>query len=273
MYSLSLFNFIGIIFGALGILIGVWGVYLARKRKRRIKYSLVIINTIVLFDTIVKNIPGLSVLYKGSEISPGLVLIECALINTGTSAVLTDMIEQPVSLILSEDHKWVEVDKVSTSNGMQGELSLPTPQKMIINSGLFKVDDFIRFKALLLVPREHINNLLMVNLEKIMSITHRIADMKNIIIVNLKELNIDRLIKLDIKKLKTKFYKGILLGVMSIFGFIIIKLISIFNLAGMDDHIIIAVLSGVLFLTCVHLVSILWKYFNYRKVKKYAEFI
>ena len=221
MNSSNLFTWLGIGFGVIGILIGIWGIYITRKYRRIIQYNLVVINSIVLFDTIVKNIPELSISYKGSEINPDLILIECALVNTGTSAVLTDMIEEPVILLLPEEHKWVAVEKVISSPGMNIDLSLPVPQKMVINSGLFKVGDFIRFKALLLVPRDNIifQTIKMGNLDKIISITHRIADMKDIIIINLKKLNTDKLLKLDSKKLRRLYikYSGFILIILIFF--------------------------------------------------------
>jgi hypothetical protein len=80
-----LFGIISII-GALGTL---WGIYLFFKYRSITKFTVVILKTIALFDTIVKNIPGLKVIYQDIPIEPNIILIEAELLNTGTTDIKT----------------------------------------------------------------------------------------------------------------------------------------------------------------------------------------
>jgi len=252
----------------------IWGIYIAKKYKKIIQYSLVVLNSIPLFDTIVKNIPDLSILYKGLEINPDLILIECALINTGSSSVLPDMIEEPVSLILPEEHQWVAVEKISNSNGMQAETILLNNHKLEIMSGLFRVGDFIRFKALLLVPRSIFEIVAMGHLGRIISIMQRIADMRDIPIVNLMTYNIEEILKLDYKKLKSRLVKNVLfvivVSTIFIYFFNIRAPLPLFSDSRLDNAFLFIfmmfIATQIPFLT-----SLIRQYYSYKKVIKYKS--
>lgn len=190
-YDLSqLFGYLGIF---ATILFGIWGIYIAIKYRKIVQISFVLRKSIALFDTIVKNIPELSVLYNGSPISQNLLLIEGALVNTGTKDILPTMIEKPICLNLPEDYKWITAKIISTHNNVDAAITLSDPT-LTINSGLLKINEYIIFQALLQAP--HDDNIAKIenNIHKIIKYSHRIADMPNIKNISLININIKQMV-------------------------------------------------------------------------------
>lgn len=176
-YDLShLLGYLGII---VTIMLGGWGIYVTLKYKHSVRVSFVLRKSIALFDTIVKNITELSVLYKGSPITQNLILIEGALVNTGNKDILPTMIERPISLNLPEDYKWLTAKIISISNNVEADINISDPT-LTINSGLFKINEYIRFQALLQANHEENISKLENKLNKIIKFSHRIADMQKI---------------------------------------------------------------------------------------------
>jgi len=135
------------------ILFGIWGIYIALKYRSSVQISFILNKSIALFDTIVKNIAELAVLYKGAPVTQNLILIEGALVNTGTKDILPTMIEKPICLNLPEDYKWLTAKIISTSNNIEANIKVKDTL-LTIDSGLFKLNEYIRFQALLQVSYE-----------------------------------------------------------------------------------------------------------------------
>lgn len=170
------------------ILFGIWGIYIALKYRHSVRVNFVLRKSIALFDTIVKNITELSVSYKGLPITQNLILIEGALVNTGNKDILPTMIERPICLNLPEDYKWLTAKIISTSNSVEANI-IVSDQILTINSGLFKINEFIHFQALLQAPHEANIAKIENKLDKIINLSHRIADMskiKNVKLVNIQ---------------------------------------------------------------------------------------
>lgn len=177
-YDLSqLLGYIGIF---VTIIFGLWGIYVTIRNKYFPQITFVLKKSIALFDTIVKNIPELSISYNGAPINQNLILIEAALVNTGKKDILPTMIEKPIYLSLPDYYKWIAGKIISTSNNIEATITLSDPT-IVINSGLFKLNEYIIFQALLEVPND--NNVAKIEkkIDKIIKFSHRIADMRNII--------------------------------------------------------------------------------------------
>lgn len=170
------------------ILFGIWGIYVTIKNRFFARITFVLKKSIALFDTIVKNIPELSILYEGAPISQNLMLIEGALVNTGTKDILPTKIEKPISLNLPEDYKWVAAKIISTSNNVEADITL-NDLNLTINSGLIKINEYIVIQALLQAPHDDNMGKIENKMQKIIKCCHRIADMPNI--KNLRLLNIE----------------------------------------------------------------------------------
>ena len=178
--------------GVIGLLIGLWGIYLAIKQNRYpAEVTLIKENWIPLFDTIVKNISELAVLYKSAPINPNLVLIHATLLNTGSKDSNQSMVEKPITLTLPTGHKWLEAKVITKANDAVVELkidrgdtinvehlSFTLGDTITVNHHLFRCNEYIAIQALAEVP--HRGNNCNAELWSAIKLDHRISDMGKI---------------------------------------------------------------------------------------------
>ena len=90
--------------GVLGIvatiIFGVWGIFIVIRRSYPGQLTYIKESYIGLFDSIVKNVPELAVLYNNLPVSQGLVLIKGAILNTGSKDITDTMVEQNLAFVL-----------------------------------------------------------------------------------------------------------------------------------------------------------------------------
>lgn len=184
----TLLGFIGILASAI---FGIWGIYYSIKQRYPGKITFIKEHSIALFDAIVKNLPELSILYKQNPVTPNLVLIQGALVNTGKKDISPTMVEKPISISLPEGYKWITAKVISFSENVIAEIHLLDETNLVLNNGLFRCKEYIRFQALVEVPgneedRKEIQSIK----EKIgdyLIFSHRISDTRQINKIELKE--------------------------------------------------------------------------------------
>ena len=156
------------------------GIHLMLKRRYTGQITFVREASLGLFDSIVKNLPELSVLYKEKPVGQGLVLLKGAILNNGSRDITEAMIEEKLSFNLPEGFKWLTAKVVSASPKVHGRVFVST-NKITFETGLFRCNEHIRFEALAEVPIEEDDTDDVENkLEKGLEITHRIADTKKV---------------------------------------------------------------------------------------------
>ena len=107
---------------------------------------------IELFDDIGNTLPGLSVVYNNEEVSKNLVLLNGALINTGSIDISPSNIEKPISLRLPIEFKWLNAKIINTSSDLAANVEINEDGNIIFDIGLFRKREYIRFHALAEVP-------------------------------------------------------------------------------------------------------------------------
>src|ERR1035437_1972556 len=114
------------VLSALGIfttvVLGVWCLIVALHRRYPGEISFVRDPYLGLFDSIVKNLPELSVQYDGKPVSPGLVLVKGALLNSGAKDITVPMVEGPLTFHLPEGFRWVMAKIVGTSPNVKASV-------------------------------------------------------------------------------------------------------------------------------------------------------
>jgi hypothetical protein len=173
--------------GLLGLIISAWGIYLVLKYRYFLgQISFVKEHTIALFDTIVKNLPDLAVLYKDKPVTPNLVLIRGALLNSGKKDISPAMVEKPITIKLPNGYRWIESKLISASENLKAAINMVDTQSLILETGLFKPNEYVRFEALLEAPIENGNinrsskELIQGKVDKAIEFSHRIADLRKI---------------------------------------------------------------------------------------------
>lgn len=102
MSTSDIFTFIGIV---ITFIFGIWGIVVVVRRRYPGEITYVKESYIGLFDSIVKNLPELSVLYNDKPVGQGLVLVKGAILNTGSKDITESMIEKKISLTLPDEFR------------------------------------------------------------------------------------------------------------------------------------------------------------------------
>jgi hypothetical protein len=135
------------------LLFGAWSVYLAINSRYPGELTIVREELIDLFDSVVKNISDLQVLYKGRPATPNLVLLRGAIVNTGKRDISPQMVEQPLRGQLPDGYTWLAARVVSSSPNVSANLDVGMDaHNVTFATGLLRRGEFIRFQALAEVP-------------------------------------------------------------------------------------------------------------------------
>lgn len=167
------------------VVLGTFSIYLAIKRRYPGRITFVVEDSIGLFDSIVRNLTELAVLYKGEPVRKNLVLLKGFLVNTGTRDITDSMIEDKLEARLPEGYKWLTGKVVASSSNVRAEATRIDDQRLRFDVGLFRCDEFIRFEAVVEVPLEEATDGPARRqpgdaLKEVLTFTHRIADTRRV---------------------------------------------------------------------------------------------
>jgi len=133
------------------VLFGFWGMYVVIRRRYPGEVTFVVEDCIGLFEPIVKNFPGLAVLYQAEPVSHGLVLLKGTLHNTGHKDIIPEMVGKSITLHVPEDFKWLAAKIVDSSPDVHASVE-EDPTSLRFATGLFRCEEYFRFEALAEVP-------------------------------------------------------------------------------------------------------------------------
>jgi hypothetical protein len=146
------------ILGLAGVIIsvvfGVWGIYVAIRRKRYPGgIDLFIESSIGLFD-FKRNWNELVVSYKNKVVnqSSNIVLLVGVWHNTGSIDITPGMTERKLALNLPPGYTWLDGKKILTASRVDAKAIVSSPTSLEFDIKLFKCDEHIRFEALAEVP-------------------------------------------------------------------------------------------------------------------------
>ncbi len=161
---------------------GIWGIYIAIRHRYPGRITFVTEQIIELFDDIGDTLPGLSVTYNNDEVSKNLVLLNGALINTGSIDISQSNIEKPISLRLPDDFKWLNAKIINTSSDLNANVEITEDGNIVFDVGLFRKKEYIRFHALAEVPLGEADKLKSSSklLSNAISFYHRITNTRKI---------------------------------------------------------------------------------------------
>jgi hypothetical protein len=114
------------VLGTIGtVSFGTWSVYFAL-RKHRYPASITFVkeSSIGLFESIVRNLPELDVLYNHKPVSENLVLLKGAFLNTGTKDITEDMVETKLTIKLPDGYRWLTAKPVLSSPNITPTLKI-----------------------------------------------------------------------------------------------------------------------------------------------------
>src|ERR1035438_9026699 len=144
-------DILGVLGIAATIVFGVWGIIIIVRRRYPGQLTYIKESNIGLFDSIVKNLPELSVLYNNAPVGQGLVLIKGAILNTGSKDITNEMVEQKLTFALPEGFRWLTAKVVGNSGNVVGAIDIQD-RSLVFTTGLFRCNEFIRFQAIAEIP-------------------------------------------------------------------------------------------------------------------------
>ena len=159
---------------------GIIGLYLTLKSKYPGGITFVNEQTIELFDAIGKTLDKLEVTYNGDSVNENLVLLNGAFINFGKIDISQEMVEKPISLMLPTGYKWLTAKVVGSAGTVKAKLKVSSDREILIETGLFRCKEFVKFHALAQVPNDDTEKSISDKLREVLTFTHRITNTKKI---------------------------------------------------------------------------------------------
>lgn len=177
------------VWGVLGLLATIVFGIVTLRRRQIARLAFVREICIGLFDDVVRNLPDLSIRYRGDPISENLVLLRGAIINVGTKDISPHMVEEPLAAELPDGYRWLTAKIVSATEGTRAEAKLEGDTTIALETGLLRRHECFRFEALALVPEGGANRPrsgdAASELSRSLEFTHRIADTAKVATYNL----------------------------------------------------------------------------------------
>lgn len=179
-----------------GGMLGGIGVYVTIKSRFRGRINFVVERSIGLVHSVVRNLPDLSISYKGEDVTERLVLITGLIFNSGNKDISERMVKQGPTLTLPEGFKWLEAEIDSEFSDVEATRSI-NGESLSFDFELLKPDEKIRFQALAEVapndpsddPMDAENDVLVGEiLIKNISVEERIEDTQKSAIVELSDI-------------------------------------------------------------------------------------
>jgi hypothetical protein len=174
--SSDFLNIFSILFTAVSILFGIWGIYVSVYRvKYPGKLTYTPIKTVNIYENIINSFPNLSIQHNGISIENELVYHRSAVLNTGKIDIKRDMIEEPISIFL-KNGEWKEA-RIKSSPSIKSSITIGIDKKSLhLETGLLRIDEAIQYEALATL-NENLDSIPLIDHIKI---THRISDIESI---------------------------------------------------------------------------------------------
>ena len=136
-----------------------------------------------LFDSIVRNLPELSVQFNGVPVKENLVLLKGLFMNDGHKDISLAMVEQRLRAVLPEGYRWLTAKVVLSSPEVKASAQITSDTNLEFDLGLFRCGEILKFEALAEVPTGDTTKDWpppSFRLERSLSFEHRIADTGNV---------------------------------------------------------------------------------------------
>jgi len=126
------------------LVFGVWGIYLAVRQRYPGRILFVKEDCIGLFDSIVRNLPELSVQYKGIPVKENLILLKGFFLNTGSKDISQGMVEQRLRAVLPGGYRWLTARLVAASPAVKADVRVTSETSLEFDLGLFRCGELFK---------------------------------------------------------------------------------------------------------------------------------
>jgi hypothetical protein len=130
------------------VVFGIWAILLAKQRAYPGQMTYYAEPAIRLFHDITRNLPQITVSYKGQPAQKNLTVLRGYLVNTGSKDLTKEMVEKPLTIELADGYRWLEVSAKSAVNSEE-RAKIINPKTIEVELGLFRRDEFLRLDGLI----------------------------------------------------------------------------------------------------------------------------
>jgi hypothetical protein len=161
--------FLSIVGIAITVVLGVWSIYLATRYRYPARITFVKDLSLGLVKSLTKNLPELSIQYKGAPVAGNVLFFSGYFLNDGQKDINPGMIEQPLCVDLPEGFKWLAANISTASPNVKATVEIIRENRIEFYLGLFRRGEHFKLEALAEVPAGK-------RLTKNLVFSHRIAD-------------------------------------------------------------------------------------------------
>jgi len=171
---------LNILLGILGLILtigfGILGIYYVKRKKYPGSISYIEDYSTGLFNSLIKNFSEISITYDGQNISQQIAFVKGYLLNDGIIDISNQMTEQPITVHLPENFKWLRAKIIDKSNENLSSLKIINHRTIQFNLELFRIDEYLAFEALAEVPETDDKKSAGQILSRNITFNHRIAN-------------------------------------------------------------------------------------------------
>ena len=168
----------------IGLPLTVMGIVIALKYRNRSQLTYVNQGCLPLFESIVKTIKGIDILYKKKAIGPSLYFLTGSFVNTGNLDIDRSTIHDPLSMKLPPAYKWLETRITKPSSGVNVNYKITNSSTLEFTWDLLKTNEAFSFNALIKATEGR-----MKSVKELISLSHRITNVQSIRVEALSDLS------------------------------------------------------------------------------------
>jgi hypothetical protein len=150
------------------LILGIISIIMTIRRKNKGILDLIIQDDINLFNSIVKNINNLKLLYKDQPISENIHLIKLFLINKSEKDLSKEITEKFPTISFGNDSNILDVKIISKSTDLNAKIEI-LQNNIVVQSDLIQCDEYLYIESLVEINSN-------VDIEKLIEFKYRIAD-------------------------------------------------------------------------------------------------
>ena len=132
----------------IAVVFGVLGIIFFLKRKFKGKLNLIIDESIGLYDSVVKNIEGLEIIYNNEPIKENMYLLKIFMINSGEMDLTKEMTEKYPCIGFGDNSKIHKTSIIGKSSELKVNIEVEN-NNIKIENGLIRREEYLYIEALI----------------------------------------------------------------------------------------------------------------------------
>lgn len=195
---------------------GIWGLYISYfKKKYPGKISYIPIETVRIYENIVKAFPEVSVEHNGEPITEELVYHRAAIVNNGMIDISKQMIDEPLTIGLPNG-TWKEA-KIKNDSYRKNKIFINPLKGIIVKFKLLRINEAVQFESLSTIKNKDDKSFI-----ESIKLHYRISETQNIKVLAAVSNS-------DLKESKSKLKVSIIMNILMVMGVLLFIAYAYYN--------------------------------------------